>query len=299
MSIPPSPSAGHYAVSTTKIRPWRTPQTAPTKSRRAKAQPVILHPVFEECAELTADTYWKSIFHKAALGKLQRGFMFKDGYLTHKRGTKFTSLEVPSSTVEAVAACIGFFTKSAGLMSPADQERNRLEYDQRMLKTLSIHTCRWDQIKKRVRDILINAYIQDLITSYSLNETQAKEVSTLIHLGFFLGHFQRKSVEYAEGRILSIGGLQRDPDTGVFYIDPALIPKAPKVNKAKAQGGTDHASFMALWLKFLKRFEKKGPSTGSEFQILNAPAPSDTTERTDSLDMSDSWASTPLSDTSN
>lgn len=271
--------AGNYAVTTSKIRPWlSTPVTAaPAKSRRSKTSPIILNPLFEECANLTTDPYWTSIFHQAALGKFPRGFLYKDVYLTYKRGAKITRLEIPTVPVEALSACISFFTKTAGLMSTADQERARQEFEERMADTLSIHSCRWDQIKKKVRDILIGTFVQEVAESLKLSENEENQLSTTIHLGFFLGYFQNKHVNYENGRIRSIGGLNQDPQTKIFSIDPSFVPKVAKSSKSKSQckpddHPKDKQSFLFLWLKFLEKFEKKAIlSLQAPLQIINTP----------------------------
>ncbi len=260
-----NPRAGNYAVATAKTRPWlSTPIGVTTaKSRRSKAQTVIANPLFTECATLTTDPFWISIFTQAAIGKFPRGFSYKEGLLTYKRGVKISSIEVPPEAPLAKDACIAFFGKTAGILSDTDQERTRQEFDRRMHEKTSLKACSWSDIKKKkIRDILIGTFVQDISRIFELTDKEDAQLSTIVSIGFLLGYFQGKNVAFEDGRITAINGLMYDPNNRVFYIDPILTPKITKSSKSKKTEEDDgkeskNVSFLNLWVKFLEHLEKK------------------------------------------
>ena len=259
-----NPRAGNYAVATAKTRPWlSTPIGATTtKSRKSKAQVVISNPLFTECATLTTDPFWISIFTQAAIGKFPRGFSYKENILTYKRGVKISSIEVPTEATLAKDACIMFFGKMAGLLSESDQERTRHEYDQRMLEKVALKSCTWSDIKKKkIRDLLIGTFVQDISRIFELTDKEDDQLSTIVSIGFLLGHFQGKNVAFENGRITAIHGLMYDPNNRIFYLDASLVPKVTKSSKSKKtdEEGKEgkNLSFLNLWVKFLDNLEKK------------------------------------------
>lgn len=295
--------AGNYAIATAKTRPWlSTPiVTTTAKSRRTKAQVQIVYPLFSECAALTTDPFWISIFNNAAKGTFPRGFTYyqdrKDQreeslsgisdvpsgsqILTYKRGVKTFSTDVPSNPADAIVVCISFFARTAGIMSESDQERTKREYDQRMLEQTSIRTCTWADIKKKkIRDILIGTFVQKIGQVFELTDKESDQLSTMISIGFLLGYFQSKNVVFDQGRIKAIVGLLFDPETRVFFLDSSLSPKITKTSKTSKTGKhegeegehapRDSVSFISLWSKFLDNMETL--SRKNESGLRNTPS---------------------------
>ena len=266
---------GNYAVASARSRPWLdTPinQTQP-KTRRTKAAPTVINPIFEECAHLTLDPYWISIFNQAAIGKFPRGFMYRDGYLTHKKGNRVQRLEVPIAAIEAYSACLSFFNKTAGMMSSSDIAKNQQEYDQRISNTKSIFDCTWSDIKNsEIRKFIFSDFTEELSKQYDLEPEERLQLSTAIHLGFYLGYFQDGNVDFREGKLHSIQGLHFDPQNRIFYVDPKLHPKALKTSKRKETTNRDKNSLLTQWNKYLEKHEKKqAMNTGPMMNIINSP----------------------------
>lgn len=281
--------AGNYAIATAKTRPWlSTPIVASTtKSRRTKSQVQIVYPLFSECAAITTDPFWSSIFSNAAKGTFPRGFTYyhdestNSRILTYKRGVKTWSTEVPSDPAEAIVTCVGFFARTAGIMSESDQERTKQEYDRRMLEQTSIRASTWSEIKKKkIRDILIGTFVQDIVKAFELTDKESDQLSTTISVGFLLGFFQSKNVHFEQGRIKGIIGLMYDADTRTFFIDPSLTPKISKTSKSRAgkdseDGDTckESVSFLNLWVKFIEGIEKSASKNeATRFQSALTPS---------------------------
>lgn len=269
---------GGYAVTTVHSMPWlSTPiKQKKVKGQRQKPPPIIVNPIFNECAKVIDDAYWQSLFIQASYGKLPKGFMYKNGFLNYKIGTKKNrKIEIPENSIEAASACLSFFREMGGIRSQADRDRERLELDEKLLEMKSIDNWKWSDIKrKKIQEILINSFVETIITSMKLNQSQTKQLTTLINLGFLMGYFSANSVQFVEGDIKGITGLLYDSNSNEFIFDPSVISRGSnKNNSNRSKFITDdqlldvdnnpyknhmtYVSFLNLWQKLLDSIERK------------------------------------------
>jgi len=271
--------AGGYAVTTIHSMPWLdTPiKQKKNKTKKQKTTQQIVNQIFYECSQITDDTFWKSIFLQAANGKLPRGFLFKGNLLTYKRGSKTQRLEVSDDPIEALSTCMSFFRSNAGIRSQTDQEREKQEIEEKLLKLGSIENCMWSDIKKKkVQEILINSFVDSITKSMNLSIKQRDQLTTLINLGFLLGYFTSSSVQFNDGIIKGITGLSFNSETKEFILDVNLSAR-PKTSRSKFkfvldselldpsnkphQAHIDIVSFIQCWENFLLslNYDSKSP----------------------------------------
>ena len=266
-----SNKVGQYAVTASKAKPWLTAPIVHTqsKTRKAKSSAIIVNPIFEECANLTSDSYWILIFNQAAIGKYPKGFTYKEGVITHKRGTKIQRLEIPTSVVDVLPACITFLGKTAGLISPKDAERNREEYDHRISNVKSIYDCTWVDIKNQeLKKLLFIDYTNYLSKIHNLTDEEKRQLATMIHIGTHLGFLNDKNIDFADGKINDIDGLIFNDENRIFSIDPNLKPKIAKSSKrSKESMAVSKNSFAGQFAKYFDQYEKKYAASG-QFHII-------------------------------
>lgn len=277
---------GGYAVTTVHSMPWLSTQIKkkPVKGSRQKQGPTIVNPIFEECAKLTSDPYWSDLLNAAAHGKLPKGFMYKNGVLTYKIGTKKAKkLTLTEDPVLALESCVKFFKDMAGLRSQADKERERTELDESVVE----EATNWNEIKrKKLQELLINEFIYSVVQKMNLDKNKKCQLSTMINRGFLMGYFTNDSVQFSDGSIQGINGLLYDQDKGEFIIDNKII------NQHKNHRGrlkivsddrwlsvdgkcdNDYISFLDLWQKLLTSIEKRdiqriGPSTKTTSESMS------------------------------
>lgn len=218
--------SGNYAVMSINKMPWLSEPINQNKgkNRRQKTQPIIQHPIFNECSEycneLYKDNYWKSIFSQAAYGKYPRGYMFKDGILTFRRGTKTQKIEISSAPIEAMNQCIDFFKKTTGMKSDDDQIEEKKLYDKNTQENDSQLNLTWKEVKtkKKVKKILISLFVSNITKKYQLNDEERKQVSTLINMGIIMGYFSNESIVMELGEIKEISGLIFDEKLRTFSL---------------------------------------------------------------------------------
>lgn len=260
----PSISPGNYAVSNLETRPWIfTPVTVSRpKTRRAKPEQVIVNSIFKECAELTQDTTWKTIFNSASYGKLPKGFTFKDGFLTHKIRNKLSRVEISSNAAQAFEECTSFFKTKAGIMSEEDQKKAREEFEDFLLESGSLYPTRWTEVRKKVRDVLISTFVGNVAKEVGLRPAEKADMKNKINLGLILGCFGNDQIVLENGYIKEIAGLEFDHTSRNFKIDHTKAPKQLKKSRRVEKEKLPKKSFYALWVKFLDTLEKRVTKTG-------------------------------------
>jgi hypothetical protein len=264
---------GSYAVTTVYSMPWAKKET-PTieKTVKKKLEKKIVHPIFEECEKITDDKYWISIMHNCARDKFPRGFFFKNGQLTHRRGNKTKRVLVTDSPIEALSICISFFKTTAGLMSDTDRHRIQKEEEQRLLENMSNENLEWKNIKiERIKEILISEFVKDITDRTNMNIEQRDQLLTTVRVGFMLKYFASKHIIMHDGKITKIEGLLYDEENKKYYIDSAAISK--KASKKPTGLGIErkipkYIPYSKLWEKYLLNLEKRN-DINSNFHIID------------------------------
>lgn len=265
---------GSYAVTTVYSMPWSKKKPTTTKTKRKRAEKKVVHRIFEKCSELTKDQYWVSIFRDCARDKFPRGFSYKNGLITHRRGNKINRVLVSNSPHEAFSICLSFFKSSAGLMSASDRKRIQKEEENRLLDIMNERDLTWRDIKAdKVKELLISEYVAELAHKTEFTRDQKKELLTTVKSGFMLKYFTSKNITMVDGKISSISGLLYDEKNNRYSIDPKLTKKRPG-RKVKGLGiervhKKPKVSFTSNWEKYLQNLEKRNPRT-SNFQVIDA-----------------------------
>ena len=229
-----TPTVGSYAqFSSTNARPWSTtaPKKETRKTRRRKKK--ILHPIFAQCAKISADPFWQDKFDKASYGKLPRGFTMNKNYLIYKRGIKNDSAVVPETPHEAYSVCVYFFQSTAKIYS--DQDNDRLKEEERLTQLREqLKERTWAKTLKRQKEVLVELYVQELKEHYTLSIEATKKLEDIINIGILYNYFNKDNILLEDGIITEIVGLIYDSDIEIFVTEQPLQPKTSKSSsKAK------------------------------------------------------------------
>jgi hypothetical protein len=266
--------AGGYAVSTINARPWINMPVEPKreKSGRICKQATIIHPIFKECAALTEDPMWQSVFNQASIGKFPKGFTFKDGRLASKGKSKIRTITIGDDPLEVLYLCIEFFKLTAGLTSERDQARNKKEYDTAYSKDPDTFVSSL-RTRKGYREECIRNYLEDLANRHNLDQGSFYHLISLVEIGFFLNKLDYKKdliLDDDKMIVTAINGLTFDNDEKRFYIaDDHPLKLAPRTIKKKV---TREGIIDQRWRKFLEDLDKKKKKVSFQNSILASPS---------------------------
>lgn len=259
-----SSNTGSYAVTTVSVMPWLKKKPRVKNIKTSTRQPKkIIHEIFKECAELSEDPYWTSIFNDCSFGKFPRGFSYQNSLLIYKKGNKLKRLCITSSVPETYTNCIDFFKLTAGLMSSRDRERLRDEDEERMLQKMEQET-QWKDIKiEKVRSLMISDYVTKLAEEYEYNNEEKKELATTIKIGFMLKIFKHEDIILETRRIVDIKGLNYNEETHKFELDWTRSNRKPTKYYGLGIEETiskPAVSFIDTWVKYLNSLNPQSKS---------------------------------------
>ena len=268
-------SAGQYSVSISFSLPWKKEKVKilnDSKKGKKKLKPII-NPIFEKCASLTEDTFWQSIFMDCARGKFPRGFTFKNNLLTHKKGTRLTTLEISNSPTDVYSATINFFQSIAGIMSVKDRRKLQKIEEEKLIEEMEKDTdLTWGKIRKEnLKEILLTEFITDVSKRMNFNSDEKKELTTTIKKGIILKCFNANNIIMEEGKIIEIDGLIYNEETNEYEIDQEYIPekkcrKDSGLGVEKIEEKLD-VNFLEIWKKYLEGLENKRNKKVTSFSM--------------------------------
>jgi hypothetical protein len=182
----------------------------------------VVNKIFEECASLTSDNFWKDKFTQASRGKFPKGFTYKDGVLSHRKKGKpkpITRL-IPHDPHSARDEFISFM-QSTGKYSDSDMvhnERARIV----QIQTSQVEIRSWSAVPPKSRKDYVERFVSFATDMYHLTSQQVKSLKTTIQMGLILGAFNKDNIIVIGNRIDSIQGISMD-SSGLFVIDQSVL----------------------------------------------------------------------------
>lgn len=223
----------------------------------------IINPIFDQCAEVIEDKYWKDIFASASKGIFPRSFTYNNNYLIYHYGNQKTRVEVPENVREAISVCITFFQAEAGLYSNSDMdEMTQYSLTEEIAKE-------WKDIKSvKIREFLIDRYLERVAKKYQISSETKKQLETLVYMALLHKDLDKSHIVYQNGMVVCIQGLQYNVELGTFELDPSLIKRKRGETSRKLEQSDDDddeeevenvnhkISLEKKWEKFIVNFGK-------------------------------------------
>lgn len=250
-------TAGQYSMSYSTTLPWK--KTISLEEKKQKTMKPIIHEIFHDCAKMTDDDFWQSIFMNCARGKFPRCFTFKNNVLTHKKGSKVSTLQLENSKTETFISTMKFFQVMAGIMSTRDR-KNLQEIEEEKLSESLNKNQKWKDIRlEKYQEVLILEYVNLLTKTYNLSSDDKKELTTVIKKGIMLKYFNNDNILLKDKKIFEIKGLIKNPETGLFDIDSDYIKNIETYSNDLGieTENSDIAGFLNNWKKFLESLNIK------------------------------------------
>lgn len=174
--------------------PWMRSKGEKKKTTNSNTKKVI-HPIFEQAAQLTEDPFWKAELENAARGKFPRGFMYRDGIISYKKGNKIFPEKVPQeNALLALHSTVRFFQEKGKIRSKRDkeeEERIKREKEENCVQRIQS----WKDIRKEtVKEQYLNDYVDRVCDEHDLDDESRKSLLSLLHFGLSLGYIKNDDI---------------------------------------------------------------------------------------------------------
>ena len=168
----------------------------------------ILYPVFLECLQFIHDTFWENIFEDLAYGKTPYGTYISKDFLCCNYKDKEFSYKIEKKNPELLYNDIySLLGKKLGILSLRDKTNRQIDF-QNIENELKECRKNWANIrKKNIKDLLIERYVLNMKTKYSLSYKQAQNLLSTIFIGLVFKVISVKDIKYSDGSITDIEGL--------------------------------------------------------------------------------------------
>jgi hypothetical protein len=198
----------------------------------AKAKRVVEYPIFDKMMEYETDMFWKSLFDEAATGKFPRNFKYQNSTLNYKIRSKNVEYVIEESKPEeAMQITKRFLLEHAGIQSPEDRRRKKIEEEKRISEMLMNESIHWSQIRsERQRMIMISLFVESLGRKYNLIMEERKGLVQNIRIGILSGYLNSENIEIIGNSIVDIRGLEYNEIKKEFEINKDQC-KLSKINR--------------------------------------------------------------------
>jgi len=199
---------------------------------------VLIYPIFAECKDYTLDPFWKDIFFKCACNRFPKNLRYdnKNRVISIKMQcaggrSKSEVMDISDDPIQLFQTMMFIFRDKLGLRSSRDLQTQVLEMEDIKEKNKIDLDCEWKKLKPRtLKDELIMNYVMKLVKENNLNSLESKSLLTTIYLGFQYKKLTADHIDYKNGVINNIIGLEVDADERKFYItnEPKVANKSEK-----------------------------------------------------------------------
>ena len=169
----------------------------------------IIYPIFLQCCQYTDDNFWENIFEDLAYGKTPYGtYISKDFLCCSYKKKEFSYKIEKKSSKEIYDDIYSLLTNKLGLLSPLEKVKKRKIFKE-IENDISDSRKNWNDIKKKnVKELLIELYVTRMKNKYALTLKQSRYLLSIIFIGMIFKVITSKDIEYSEGKIHNIEGIE-------------------------------------------------------------------------------------------
>lgn len=226
--------------------------------RKPKSTKPIVYQIFADIAHLLKDPFWVKKFTQAGQGKLPAKFSYVNGTLLYTKGKgKCKEIIIPKNTLEAAKLCCQFFREMGGIYSPSDKIEVNFEQEEQEPMT-------WSNASKKCREVLLSYFFENVAQQMNLTKDEIKQLKFTVEVGILNKYLGINNIYVENRHIAGISGLQWDPMTRRFFLDPSIRPTETRTSRKKEvieyAPGTNKETmprFTALYKERLETLQKK------------------------------------------
>jgi len=169
----------------------------------------IIYPVFLDCCQYTDDIFWQNIFEELAYGKTSYGIYISKNFICCNQRKKEFSYKIENKDPEIIFnELYNIFKNKVGIQSHQEKLNNRKAFKQLEDETNQNIKNNWGSIKKKnMKELLIELYVTKMKNKYFLTLEQSRYLISIIYIGLTFKVLTKKDINYSNGEILSIDGI--------------------------------------------------------------------------------------------
>ena len=208
----------------------------------------IVYPIFLECCAHASDTFWENVFEDLAYGKTPYGTYISKDFLCCSYRKKDFSYKIERKDAKQVYDEVhNLLVTKLGLFSPQERVRQKKVFDE-YEDSMKYSRDNWSSIRKKsIKELLIELFVARMKNKHALTLKQSRHLLSVIFMAMVFKVITSDDIEYKEGRIQSINGIEFCqgkvviiPD--LYAINVNTIPKSMINKKLMADN----------WTKYLK-----------------------------------------------
>lgn len=210
---------------------------------RTKTEKQVIHQEWLECSEICTDVYWSNKFKEASINKFPRGCSYVSGLLSFWSKKENDTIQLTTSDFQQmIIDSAVFFERNCSLKSSKTKNKER----QAVVITV------WSKCNDINKGNMMSEYVSAIAGAYSLTIEQTIQLRNTIRAGMVCKIV--KVDEIQDNRIISLSGLQFDPETMKFYfISKAKISNDrhfTKKCKKKPQPKVKLSTYESKWINY-------------------------------------------------
>lgn len=214
------------------------------------------NPEFEECERYTLDPYWLEIFKNCVKGKMPKSIKYtNDGTITVyvDKKAECISLNIDDGK-ELYLTMMDIFKNKLGMKSSRDIDKQRLELKKVKDCLMGTQGDEWKQVKpKKTKDALLLKYVLEKKNQYGLTSRQVRTLLSIIKLGMSFHSITMKDVDYHDGKIHEIKGIEYICDSDGHVKD--FVIDIPKFVGSKKEKSSDCDRMIKGLKKYVKQYK--------------------------------------------
>lgn len=216
---------------------------------------IVIYPIFEECKGYVLDAFWKDVFGQCAMNRFPKGIRYvvnsiasssTDPGFEHKFSIKTIKkpgsrggvelINLPTEPKVLVGCLLSIFREKLDMYSSLDLQIKKEEFEEMNSSMKVNYDCTWKELKpKNVKDSMIRNYIIELQQRHSLTDGQARKLLSEINCCVQLKILDHESINYANGKIHSIKGIESKPGQPLkvnIFENANIQQKVSKIEKS-------------------------------------------------------------------
>ena len=212
----------------------------------------IVYPIFLECCLHTSDTFWENVFEDLAYGKTPYGTYISNDFLCCSYRKKDFSYKIERKDSNQVHDEVhNLLVTKLGLLSPQERVRQKKVFDE-YENNMKFSRNSWSSIRKKsIKELLIELFVTRMKNKHSLTLKQSRYLLSSINMGMVFKIITSDDIEYEDGCIQSIIGIEFSQGKvviirDIYNINVSVIPKI-MINKRLMSDN---------WTKYLKDLKR-------------------------------------------